>query len=147
MDESIKYWFNGFEKGLKNIDNEGKEKLFKECGKNCVQGHTLNVYKNLYKQSKEDIKLFIEGANKLEGVRTEIIGPGIRYYFIFEKCVCKMHNEGYINSPHLCECSRQSILYILKSIFPNKDISVKRCSTVLEGAEECRHLIEIKDKK
>ena len=37
-----------------------------------------------------------------------------------------------------CECSRQSILYVLEELLPGRDIRVEELETVLSGGEKCR---------
>ncbi|WP_418662411.1 hypothetical protein [Alistipes putredinis] len=39
-------WFKGFEKGIAKLATEQREQFFSECGKNCVQCGTLQVYKD-----------------------------------------------------------------------------------------------------
>ncbi len=42
-------WFKGFEKGIAKLPEAQRETFFRECGKNCVQCGTLQIYKDLYK--------------------------------------------------------------------------------------------------
>lgn len=43
-------WFKGFEKGITKLTARQREQFFSECGKNCVNGGTLSIYRKL----KED---------------------------------------------------------------------------------------------
>ena len=45
-------WFKGFEKGIAKLPEAQRETFFRECGKNCVQCGTLQIYKDLYKLIK-----------------------------------------------------------------------------------------------
>ena len=146
MDKDLKYWFEGFETGIENMKQQERETLFFECGKRCAKRWVLNLYKDLYDKVNGDMDLFFEELNKAEGVRAEIVEAGKKYHLIFEKCVCGMHNAGYINSPHLCECSRQSVMYVMNSIAPNEKFDVEICSTILRGGKECRQSITMSDK-
>lgn len=146
MDKDLKYWFEGFETGIGNMRQQERETLFCECGKRCAKRWVLNLYKDLYEKVSGDMDLFFEELNKAEGVRTEIVESGKKYNLIFEKCVCGMHNAGYINSPHLCECSRQSVMYVMNSIALNKKFDVEICSTILRGGKECKQSITMSDK-
>ena len=38
-------WFKGFEDGIAKLSEEQRETFFRECGRNCVQCGTLQVYK------------------------------------------------------------------------------------------------------
>ena len=46
-------WFKGFEKGIAKLSEEQRETFFRECGRNCVQCGTLQIYKDLYEQAAE----------------------------------------------------------------------------------------------
>ena len=48
----ISNWFKGFEKGIARLSPEERSAFFSECGKNCVNGGTLSVYKKLYEDAK-----------------------------------------------------------------------------------------------
>ena len=41
MDSNMVFWFQGFEKGIAALEQIEREKLFRACGKNCVQQGTL----------------------------------------------------------------------------------------------------------
>ena len=51
-------WFKGFEKGIAKLTEGQRETFFHECGKNCVQCGTLQIYKDLYEQAAGDLDLF-----------------------------------------------------------------------------------------
>lgn len=38
-------WFKGFEKGIARLSPEQRSAFFSECGKNCVDGGTLSIYR------------------------------------------------------------------------------------------------------
>ena len=146
MDKNLKYWFEGFERGIENMKQQERETLFCECGKRCASRWVLNLYKDLYDKVSGDMDLFFEELNNMDGVKTEIVEQGKKYHLFFERCVCTMHNEGYINSPHLCECSRQSVIYVMNSIAQDKNFDVEICSTILRGGKECKQSITMSDK-
>ncbi|HPR16696.1 MAG TPA: hypothetical protein PLD62_00450 [Candidatus Cloacimonadota bacterium] len=138
MDENLKHWFTGFEKAIAQMKQQERESLFSECGKNCADRWVLNIYRDLFGKVNGDLDIFFAAINNAEGVRGEVIEPGKKYNLYFEKCFCGMHNEGYLNSPFLCECSRQSVLYVFKTLLPEKNFGVELCSTVLQGGDECK---------
>ena len=51
-------WFKGFEKGITKLPEAQRETFFRECGKNCVQCGTLQIYKDLYEQAAGDFDQF-----------------------------------------------------------------------------------------
>lgn len=141
MDEKIRFWFKGFEEGMLFLEQNQREVVFCECAKNCVNSGVLSLYQNLYNEVDGDINTFFEKLNDVDGVITQILEVGKKYNLYFEKCTCKLHTEGYVNSPILCECSRQSVIYVMNSLWNNQEIDVEICSTILRGQENCKFSI------
>lgn len=130
-------WFKGFEKGIARLSSAQCETFFSECGKNCVECGTLQVYRKLYEEANADLDTFFSKANDLPGVRSEIIKQGSVYHLHFMECTCRLYREGYVSTPLLCECSRQSILYVLHSLWKDKTFRVTICNSILRGEEDC----------
>ena len=86
-------WFKGFEKGIAKLTEAQRETFFRECGKNCVQCGTLQIYKDLYEQAAGDLDLFFTKANELPGVRCETIEKGAVYNLYFLECTCGLHHR------------------------------------------------------
>ena len=93
-------WFKGFEKGIAKLTEGQRETFFHECGKNCVQCGTLQIYKDLYEQAAGDLDLFFSKANKLPGVRCETIEKGSVYNLYFLECTCGLQIKAMFL--HLC---------------------------------------------
>ena len=138
-------WFKGFEKGITKLPEAQRETFFRECGKNCVQCGTLQIYKDLYKQAAGDLDQFFAKANELPGVRCETIEKGSVYNLYFLECTCGLHKQGYVSTPLLCECSKQSILYVLHSLWKNRKFNVSICGSILHGNPECKMRIETEE--
>ncbi|MFA9380020.1 MAG: hypothetical protein ACERKO_03065 [Acetanaerobacterium sp.] len=144
MDKNISNWFIGFEKGIAVLDKSQQEKFFCECGKNCVQQGLLGFYQDLYNAVEGDINSFFERLNNTSGFKSEIIELDKSYYLYFEKCSCALHTEGYVHIPLLCECSRQSVMFVMNTLWKDKHFDVEICSTILRGAKECKLRITAK---
>ena len=69
-------WFQGSEKGISCLNEEQRASFFSECGKNCVKCGTLQIYQKLYEKANGDLDTFFSEANKLPGVKSEIIEKG-----------------------------------------------------------------------
>ena len=138
-------WFKGFEKGIAKLAAEQMEQFFSECGKHCVQCGTLQIYKDLYEQAAGDLDQFFAKANELPGVRCETIEKGSVYNLYFLECTCGLHKQGYVSTPLLCECSKQSILYVLHSLWKNRQFNVSICGSILHGNPECKMRIETEE--
>ena len=137
-------WFKGFEKGIAHLSPEQRSAFFSECGKNCMNGGTLSIYRKLYEDAGGDMDIFFQLANGLPGVKGEVVEKGRIYYLTFLECTCHLCKKGYITTPMLCECSRQSVLYSLQSLWKGRDFQVKLCHSILQGGKDCKMRIEAK---
>ena len=137
-------WFKGFEKGIARLSPEQRSAFFSECGKNCVDGGTLSIYRKLYEDAGGDMDVFFQLANGLPGVKGEVVEKGRIYYLTFLECTCHLCKKGYVTTPMLCECSRQSVLYSLQSLWKGRDFQVKLCHSILQGGKDCKMRIEAK---
>lgn len=135
-------WFKGFEDGIAKLSEEQRETFFRECGRNCVQCGTLQVYKDLYEQVAGDLDRFFAIADEQPGVRCETVEKDAVYNLYFLECTCELHKRGYVSTPLLCECSRQSILYVLHSLWKDKAFRVTICESILRGNQHCKIQIE-----
>ena len=136
-------WFKGFEKGIARLSPEQRSAFFSECGKNCVDGGTLSIYRKLYEDAEGDMDVFFQLANGLPGVKGEVVEKGRIYYLTFLECTCHLCKKGYVTTPMLCECSRQSVLYSLQSLWKGRDFQVKLCHSILQGEPNCKMKIEV----
>ena len=135
-------WFKGFEDGIAKLSEEQRETFFRECGRNCVQCGTLQVYKDLYEQAAGDLDRFFAIADEQPGVRCETVEKDAVYNLYFLECTCELHKRGYVSTPLLCECSRQSIIYVLQSLWKDRTFQVTICESILRGSLHCRMRIE-----
>ena len=136
-------WFKGFEKGIARLSPEQRSAFFSECGKNCVDGGTLSIYRKLYEDAGGNMDVFFQLANGLPGVKGEVVEKGRVYYLTFLECTCHLCKKGYVTTPMLCECSRQSVLYSLQSLWKGRDFQVKLCHSILQGEPDCKVRIKV----
>lgn len=80
---------------------------------------------------------FFVKIDELDGVRGEIVCAGREYNLCFEACSCALHRAGCVNTPMLCECSRQSVLYVMSEFWPDRKFGVEVRASILRGAYEC----------
>lgn len=137
-------WFKGFEHGIAALAPTQREHFFAACGKNCVACGTLQVYKKLYDNAGGDMDAFFTHANDLPGVRCEIIEQGRVYDLCFRECTCSLYRQGYVSTPLLCECSRQSILYVLHTLWEGRAFDVRILGSILRGSPDCQMRIEVR---
>ena len=143
MDNQISWWFAGFEDGLSALPQEERETLLRRCAENCLQMGMIDFYRGVYERSNGEIDGFFRALEDMSGLETEIVRPGKEFWLIFHQCTCALHTQGYIKSCLLCECSRQSVLYILRELWPDRTFVVDPAGTILNGAQDCRfHIVE-----
>lgn len=78
-----------------------------------------------------------------EWLFAKTIEKGRVYEVGYPACVCQDVISGKIKDVSHCECSRQSILYIIENLLPNKKINVEIIETVLGGAKKCRFTVTV----
>ena len=143
MDSEIRWWFTGFETGLAALPEEERSTLLHSCAENCLQMGMLDFYRGVWERTGGEIDRFFESLGEMSGLDTEVVRPGKEFWLIFHQCTCSLHTQGYINTCLLCECSRQSVLHILKELWPDRSFDVDPEGTILGGAQDCRfHIVE-----
>lgn len=135
--EYLKSWFRGFEKGIADLQPQQRDVLFRACAVNCVQGRTFGLYRRLFGEAAGDSDRFFAKIDDLNGVRGEIVSAGREYNLCFESCFCPLHRAECVNTPMLCECSRQSVLYVMSELWPDRKFEVEVRASILRGADEC----------
>lgn len=143
MAEFLTEWFKWFEKGISGLDEKSKEKFFSECASNCVNRGVLDMYKDLYLESENDLDKFFRSLSSKGFGEGYVIEPLKVYEMSFSRCTCELNNLGYVHSDCICECSRQSIIHVMESLNPDFSINVDKISTILNGDKECRFRVTI----
>ena len=134
-------WFNGFEKGLDEMDSCSRSSLLKHCAKHCADTGVLQSYLELYQAVKGDRDAFYSRLSETGSVRGEVVESNKEYLICFPECACDIYTHFGIHTANLCECSRQSIIYVAKSVWPGSRIRVEQEKTILSGDAECRFRI------
>ena len=66
----------------------------------------------------------------------------------YHYCACDLVTKGYLKTPSLCECSRQSLKYNWEAVLGSQSIAVELKQSILSGGECCKFLIgKDKDEK
>lgn len=131
-------WFKGFEKGLDEMDSDGRSSFLKHCAKHCADTGILQSYLQLYQTVNGNRDEFYTRLNEIGNVRGEVIVPNKEYCIYFPDCACDIHTKFDINSANLCECSRQSIIYVAKNVWCDSKVRVEQEKTILSGDKECK---------
>ena len=103
----------------------------------CVKDHVLQIHKQIYAKYNGDFdRIYTEGYNS-KSYTGRVIEPGKVYELSYLECTCPKVKCGLRNHPQQCECSRQSILYILSQLEPDSHFEVRIENTILRGSDRC----------
>lgn len=131
-------WFKGFSEGIGSIDEKSRSCLLNCCAKKCADTGVLAAYQKHFVSVNGNRDEFYRRIDELGGARGEVIIPNKKYAIYFPRCFCDLHTTGGVDSNALCECSRQSIIYIGEKIWgTDTDFTVENKGTVLSGNDEC----------
>ncbi|MDO5521755.1 MAG: hypothetical protein Q4G58_14775 [bacterium] len=139
----VQVYFQTMEENIEKLPKEEQEKIYRTCAINCVKDSVLVEQRKWMKECNGDMDLMYEQHAKSEYYAYRIIERGHIYEIEYPRCLCYMKHAGFAKSEVHCECSRQSILYILNELFPEKSVKVERIQTVLGGADKCVFRIEV----
>lgn len=111
---------------------------YKDKAINCVNDTILPMQKKQFEECGCCLDEQYKRYGNTEWLFANIIEEGHIYEIGYPACVCPEVKSGKIKDVAHCECSRQSILYVIGNLLPDKNISVEIIETVLGGAEKCR---------
>lgn len=134
--------FGAFDEGLKAMNGEECGRLFSACAERCAQDAVKNLYRSLADECGGDPDAFFARLHEIENLRGRVIESGRVYEMVFEECGCDLHTAAKLQCERLCECSLESVRFILKALFPGRSFRVTKLGTILEGNESCRFRIE-----
>lgn len=141
--EKTKEYFQTLEKSFEALTPEVRGKIYSKCAENCVKGAVFDEQKRAFDKCGGNLDLVYTKFGNSDHFFGKVIEPGHIYEIGYPHCTCHMVASGFANSPTHCECSRQSILYILHKLMPNKKINVEILGTVLSGCDKCSFRVTI----
>ena len=110
---------------------------YREEAIECVKDHVLQIHKQIYAKYEGNFdRIYTEGYNN-KSYTGRVIEPGKVYELSYLECTCPKVKCGLRNHPQQCECSRQSILYILSQLEPSSQFDVRIENTILRGSDRC----------
>lgn len=135
--DQARNYFIDIETQISLLPKDQQGIIFKRCAANCVNKYVLPILKDRCKKCGGDLDLFFSEQNNSEYSFQSVVEKGRIYEMGYPQCLCFMHDIGFAQSKVHCECSRQSILFVLYELFPDKNFTVETVSTVLGGADKC----------
>ena len=129
--------YQGANRPIRVLRLEIKRMRFREEAIECVKDHVLQIHKQIYAKYEGDFdRIYTEGYNS-KSYTGRVIEPGKIYELSYLECTCPKVKCGLRNHPQQCECSRQSILYILSQLEPDSQFDVRIENTILRGSDRC----------
>ena len=116
---------------------------YREKAVRCVRETVLPIQRAQFQACGCDLDAQYRKYGDTEGFFARVLQPGHRYEVGYPKCVCPEALEGTVTDAAHCECSRQSVLYILEQLLPEKHITVETAETVLSGGTCCRFIATV----
>ncbi len=116
---------------------------YKNKAINCVKDTVLPIQQQQFRECGCSLDEQYKKYGNTDALIAKTIEPGHIYEVGYPECVCDEVLSGNIKDVSHCECSRQSILYILGNLMPEKTIKVDMIETVLGGAERCRFKVTV----
>ncbi len=135
-----KSFYQTLESSIGSLPRDIREKIYRPCAISCVKNYVLKEQQRQFEECNGDLDLQYEKYGKSEYFFAEILEKGHIYEIGYpvSECVCPMVMSEFAASSVHCECSRQSMLYVLQTLMPEKNIQVELMHSVLTGAKECR---------
>lgn len=143
MFDFMKIYFKVMEENIGKLPEGEIGAVYAGCGQNCAKYGVLNEYKKLYEKCSGNMDSMFSSMHELGDVSGRVISSDSEYEMEFPRCLCQLYQEGYLSMPSHCECSKQSILYVLNNLFPEKKVEVKIIGTVLSGNDKCVFRIKV----
>ena len=129
--------YQGANRPIRVLRLEIKRMRYREEAIECVKDHVLQIHKQIYAKYNGDFdRIYTEGYNS-KSYTGRVIEPGKIYELSYLECTCPIVKCGLRNHPQQCECSRQSILYILSQLEPDSQFDVRIENTILRGSDRC----------
>lgn len=137
-------FYRTLEAAVVDLAPEQKAAIYGRCAAACVKNTVMKEMRRQFEECGCSLDAQYERYGDTEFFHAEIVEPGHRYIVGYPRCLCPAVEAGIAASATHCECSRQSILYVLRHLLPGKEIEVTMLHTVLSRAENCRFAVTVK---
>ena len=136
-------FYKTLERGIAELPQPVREELYRPCAECCANGFVLHEQRRQFQECGCDLDAQYSKYGRSEFFFADIIEAGHIYEMGYPRCLCPMVADRFASSAVHCECSRQSIIYVLKALLPDRSIRVETVHTVLSGAAECRFRVAV----
>jgi len=142
----LQHWFKGFEKSMACMPEADRNAVWKACGRACSDSYTKQIYLETYAHAKNINDFCARLKERFPEMDISLSGDGAYVQLTYRYCACDLVRDGYMSTPLLCECSRQSLLYNWEAVLGEQNVEVELLQSILGGGDCCRFLIRIYSK-
>lgn len=136
-------FYRTLEEAIGRLPAEVRARLYRPCAEACVRDGVLVELRRQFEECGCDLDRQYAKYGRSPFFFAEVIEPGRLYEMGYPRCLCPQVEAGFVSAPTHCECSRQSIRYVLEELLPDRDIEVETLKTVLGGGSECRFRVTV----
>ncbi len=116
---------------------------YREKAEKCIEFTALPEMRRQFEECGRSLDAQYTKYGDTPYFHGEVVEPGHVYIVGYPCCVCPEAANSEISDPNFCECSRQSVLYVLENLLPGRKKEVKTLHTALFGGENCRFLVTV----
>src|SRR5574344_892702 len=139
----LQMYYQTIENGINSLPREQQASIYRPCAIECVNAFVLKEQRRQFNECNNNLDLQYTKYGRSDFFFADIIEKGHIYEIGYPKCFCPMVLSGFAKQAVHCECSRQSIIYVLHELMPEKDIEVELIKTILTGGNECRFRVTV----
>lgn len=136
-------FYRTLEEAIGRLPAEMRARLYRPCAEACVRDGVLVELRRQFEECGCDLDRQYAKYGRSPYFFADVVEPGRVYEMGYPRCLCPQVEAGFTAAPTHCECSRQSILYVLEELLPGWEIAVETLETVLEGGSECRFRVTV----
>lgn len=141
--QRVKSFYRILEEQIGKLPADVRGTLYRPAAVDCVKGFVLTELRRQFEECGCDLDRQYAKYGRTEYFFADVVEPGRVYEMGYPRCLCPMVDAGFVEAPSHCECSRQSILYVLQELLPGRTIRVETLGTVLSGGTECRFRVTV----
>ena len=136
-------FYRMLEEAIGRLPAETRARLYRPCAEACVRDGVLVELRRQFEECGCDLDRQYAKYGRSPYFFADVVEPGRVYEMGYPRCLCPQVEAGFVSAPTHCECSRQSILYVLEELLPGREITVEALETVLDGGSECRFRVTV----
>ena len=137
----LTFWFDGFTRGLDQLDDTARHRLLAECGRACAASHTRAIFCEAWAAS-DGVTTFLERLEEqIPHAAYRVVEENL-IEVVYTRCACELVVRGLVTSPSLCLCSAYTLEENFKSAL-KRPVRVSSKGSLLAGDPECRFHVRL----